>query len=101
MVPIIVSISVHDDIDPAPVWLLKSITINEGDETDTYDPEYDDTQGDGKTNNDIQIDGDTILLRAERSGRGSSRVYTITYSARDASGNQATASATVTVPHNK
>jgi hypothetical protein len=40
-------------------------------------------------------------LRAERSGTGSGRVYTITYKATDASGNYATGSVTIEVPHNK
>jgi len=38
-------------------------------------------------------------LRAERLGGGTGRIYTITYTASDASGNTATATATVTVPH--
>jgi hypothetical protein len=38
-------------------------------------------------------------LRAERAGKGDGRVYTITYTATDASGNSANASATVVVPH--
>ena len=37
-------------------------------------------------------------LRAERSGGGSGRVYTITYEAEDHSGNKTTRSVTVTVP---
>ena len=98
--PISVSVIVSDETDPNPTWQLASITMNEGDETDTYDPEYDYTQGDGNTTDDIQIDGDNILLRAERAGDGNGRVYTITYEATDASGNTATASTTVTVPHN-
>ena len=40
-------------------------------------------------------------LRAERSGGEGGRVYTITYRARDAAGNTATATATVTVPHDR
>jgi hypothetical protein len=38
-------------------------------------------------------------LRAKRLGTGNGRVYTVTYTATDASGNSAIASATVTVPH--
>jgi hypothetical protein len=101
MVPITVTVTVIDDTDPAPTWQLVSIMINEGDEVNTFDAEYDNTSGDGHTKGDIQIDGKMILLRAERSGLGDGRVYTITYTAHDASGNQATASTTVTVPHNE
>lgn len=62
--------------------------------------------GDGNTVNDIQgADISTedyfFSLRAERAGKGDGRVYTITYTATDACGNSASASATVTVPHNK
>ncbi len=42
-----------------------------------------------------------IFLRAECGGKGSSRVYTITYAAEDGSGNTSEATATVTVPHNQ
>jgi hypothetical protein len=76
--------------------------MNEGEETSTYDAMYDDTQGDGHTVDDIQIDENGLIyLRAERSGKGDGRVYTITYQAVDASGNTSEATATVTVPHNQ
>jgi hypothetical protein len=38
-----------------------------------------------------------FMLRAERSGKGNGRIYTITYSITDAAGNQSTAIATVKV----
>jgi hypothetical protein len=62
--------------------------------------------GDGNTTGDIQDASigepdPTILLRAERSGDGSGRVYTLTYVARDASGNMASALGIVTVPHDE
>ena len=41
----------------------------------------------------------SVNLRAERDGRGSGRIYTITMEARDASGNTTTGTVTVTVPH--
>ena len=64
--------------------------------------EPDNGQGDGDTSNDIVVNKDgTISLRAERSGKGAGRVYTITYRATDIGGNTATAAAKVTVPHNK
>ena len=64
--------------------------------------EPDNGLGDGDTANDIVINADgSLSLRAERSGTGSGRVYTITYRATDAGGNSATAVATVTVPHDR
>lgn len=102
MVEISSLISASDSCDDSPTYILKSITMNEGEETNTYDPGYDDTLGDGNTIDDIQVDADgTIYLRAERSGTGDGRVYTITYEAEDASGNTSEATATVTVPHNQ
>ena len=64
--------------------------------------EPDNGLGDGDTANDIVIVDDfTFNLRAERSGTGQGRVYTITYQVTDACGNSTLASATVTVPHDK
>jgi len=59
--------------------------------------------GDGRTTGDIagagDVPGDTaLLLRAERSGAGAGRVYTVTYVATDGAGNSIAASATVSVP---
>jgi len=56
--------------------------------------------GDGNTTNDIVIAADckSVQLRAERSGNGNGRVYTITLKVSDGSGNVATATAKVTVP---
>ena len=76
--------------------------MNEGEETNTYDPNYDDTLVDGHTLDDIHVDENgNISLRAERSGTGDGRVYTIKYKATDSNGNSATAESTVTVPHNQ
>jgi hypothetical protein len=57
-------------------------------------------KGDGNTSPDWQIVGDhTVLLRAERSGTGSGRIYTITVQAKDSSGNLSSPkTVTVTVP---
>jgi len=85
------TVSVQDICDPSPTITLVSITSNEPDNG----------KGDGNTVNDIVIlDNYTFEFRAERSGNGVGRVYTITYQATDASGNSAQASATVTVNHN-
>jgi hypothetical protein len=63
--------------------------------------EPEDGLGDGDVAPDIVITGSTVQLRAERSGRGSGRVYIITATASDLAGNQATATATCTVPHDQ
>ena len=83
------TVTVADGDDPMPSVRLVSVTSNEPDNG----------IGDGNTVNDIVIvDERTFKLRAERSGRGTGRVYTITYEAEDAAGNQALASASVSVP---
>jgi parallel beta-helix repeat protein/predicted outer membrane repeat protein len=85
MVLIEPAIEVSDDSDPSPIVNLTSTTVNEG---------YSD---------DIQIhaDGKKIYLRSTRLGTSRSRIYTLTFTATDASGNSTTASATVTVPHDQ
>ena len=86
------TVDVSDNIDPNPTLTLVSVTSNEPD----------DGLGDGDTPDDIVIVDDfTFKLRAERSGTGDGRVYTITYQATDACGNSTVATATVTVPHSK
>lgn len=61
--------------------------------------EPDNGLGDGDTPNDIQQTGDnTLKLRAERSGKGKGRVYTITVECTDIHGNKSTQTTTVTVP---
>jgi hypothetical protein len=94
MVDIRATVAVHDECDPTPTFALTSIASNEPDNDG----------GDGHTTGDIEgaVLGTPDLafqLRAERSGRRDGRRYTITYTARDASGNTATAVAVVTVPH--
>ena len=92
MVEITPSWTVNDETDPTPEVSLVSVVSNEGD----------DAIGDGHTTDDIQIGDDgSIYLRAECSGTGSGRIYTITYQAVDACGNATVRSATVTVPHER
>jgi len=56
--------------------------------------------GDGDTAPDWIITGALkVSLRAERSGRGNGRVYTITVECKDAAGNVSHGATTVTVPH--
>lgn len=102
MVSINPTINTNDNCDGNPVVELLSISVNESEETNTYDPNFDTTAGDGHTTDDIQVDGDiAISLRAERSGKGEGRNYTIIYGATDSCGNKTSASAIVTVPHSQ
>jgi hypothetical protein len=58
--------------------------------------------GDGDTVPDWQIvDEHSVLLRAERSGRGAGRVYTVTIQGVDAAGNIVLGSVQVTVPRSR
>jgi predicted extracellular nuclease len=58
-----------------------------------------DAAGDGHTASDWRlVSGTHVQLRAERSGRGAGRVYTLTVTCADAAGNTASASASVIVP---
>jgi uncharacterized protein len=83
------TVSAADSADPMPAIELVSVTSDEPD----------DGTDDGDTGNDIVVvDATTFMLRAERSGDGDGRVYTITYRATDACGNSVTEDATVTVP---
>jgi hypothetical protein len=43
----------------------------------------------------------TLKLRAERSGSGNGRIYTITITARDASGNTSQTNVEIKVPHDQ
>lgn len=88
MVPIHVAV---DATDAVGVVSEKIVSVTSS--------EPDNGLGDGDTPNDIQITGDlTVNLRAERSGTGTGRTYTITVEARDAAGNASTKSCTVFVP---
>ena len=56
--------------------------------------------GDGNTGTDWQITGsNTADVRAERSGGGSGRVYTLTVRCTDPAGNASTGTTTVSVAH--
>ncbi|MFC5468532.1 DUF4962 domain-containing protein [Cohnella suwonensis] len=68
--------------------VLTSITNNEPDSED-------DIQA------DIGTEAVSFGLRAERSGEGTGRIYTVTYTATDNAGNQTSVSVTVTVPHDQ
>jgi len=88
-------ISASDICDPSPA-LSVTVTSNEPDNG----------KGDGDTEPDWKVvdNGDRtfdVWMRAERSGKSSGRVYTITATATDGSGNSATRVADVTVDHDK
>lgn len=58
--------------------------------------------GDGDTAPDwVIVDAHHLMLRAERSGRGSGRIYTITVTCADPAGNSVTRTVTVQVPRNQ
>ncbi len=88
--PITATITAKDEYDPEPEIKLESITSNEPlDANDIQEAQ-------------LQTDDRSFSLAAKRAGNNQAgRIYTVTYSATDASGNKATASATVTVPHDQ
>jgi hypothetical protein len=93
LVTITATVVASDTCDANPTIRLVSIRSNEPDNG----------LGDGDLPNDIQgaafgTDDRVFQLRNERSGTGRGRIYTITYSATDASGNRTLREATVTVP---
>jgi len=90
MVSADVAVQVSDVVDALPVIRIVSVSSNE--------PES--GLGEGDAAPDSMITGAfTAALRAERSGTGGGRVYTITVEARDAAGNVSTATVEVAVPH--
>lgn len=64
--------------------------------------EPDNGLGDGDTPNDIQVvDNHHVILRAERSGAGTGRIYTITITCSDSGGGVSTKTVKVMVPHDQ
>lgn len=90
LVSVNATIAVQDDYDPEPEIKLESITASEAlDANDIQDAQ-------------LGTDDRSFSLVAKRAGTNQAgRIYTVTYSASDASGNKATASTTVTVPHDQ
>jgi len=93
LVPVTATVEVSDICDANPqVWLESLISS-----------EADNGNGDGNTVDDIQgaqvgADDRSFELRAERTGKGDGRIYTVRYVARDASLNAAYDEAEVRVP---
>jgi hypothetical protein len=69
--------------------VITSITSNEPD------------SGQGDIQANIGTSDTSFSLRAERSGNGTGRIYTITYTATDKAGNKMVTSVTVKVPHDQ
>jgi hypothetical protein len=92
MVPVTIAVSASDNYDPAPSCEIISVASNE--------PEN--GPGDGNTSPDLEVTGDlTVDLRAERSGSGNGRVYTIEVECTDASDNSSQDTVEVHVPHDQ
>src|SRR5262245_8346417 len=83
LVPVTINVSAGDACGGPERCQIVSVTSNEA-----------------ITSQDWIVTGDlTLRLRAERSNKGSGRIYTITVVCTDLSGNQSTKTVTVTVPH--
>lgn len=98
LVGIDATVEVSDICDQSLTFVLTAITSSEPDDATG--------SGDGSTVNDIQgavlgTPDTTFLLRAERGGTGEGRIYTVTYTAMDGSGNTTSASVEVLVPQRK
>jgi hypothetical protein len=92
MDPVAVTVDVSDVCDPSPTCRIVAVTSTEPVNG----------KGDGNTDPDWHITGAlTVELRAERSGGGAGRVYTLTIRCTDASGNAGTRDVVVTVAHDQ
>jgi len=90
LVPVNATVTVTDSLSGSAGFSLLSVTSNEPDSG----------QGDiqGFVNGTPSVAGQ---LRAQRTGSGTGRVYTLTYGGTDQAGNSATCTTTVTVPHDQ
>lgn len=92
MIPVSIDAVVQDNCDSNPITTIYSISSNEPVNG----------TGDGDTAPDWEITGSNVVyLRAERSAKGSGRVYTITVKCTDINGLSSYKDVTVTVPHDK
>lgn len=89
MVPVKIAVSVQDDIDPKPLVTLVSVTSNQAGNP------HDISAAIGTSTTDIGL----VSTRTGQDKGG--RVYTITYEAQNLCGGQASATTTVTVPHDR
>ena len=90
----------HEMVDVATLRGVDGLSGVAGLAVTATSDEPDDGLGDGDASPDIAVDGGQVRLRAERSGTGRGRTYTISASATDVAGNVARGSATCFVPHN-
>lgn len=90
LVSVVVTVTASDNSGTAPAIKLVAITCN-----DACDPATDIAGA------AIGTDDRAFSLRADRTGSGNGRTYTITYEASDAAGNKTIATTTVTVPHDQ
>jgi len=92
LVAVDLEVEVRDNCDEAPECEIVEIESDE--------PE--DGRGDGHTSPDSMTTGPlSTLLRAERSGSGDGRVYTLRVRCRDRNGNVSRSRTTVRVPHDQ
>ena len=87
LIPVNLAVNAVDDSDPSPVVRITGVTSNEP--LNAVAPDWEITSP------------QSINLRAERSGNGPGRIYTIGVQCQDASGNVSSASVEVRVPHDK
>jgi len=88
--PVRIQVTAADDSGTTPTISLLSITCD-----DACNPAQDIAEAAFGT------DDRAFKLRADRTGGGSGRTYTITYEATDTAGNKTSATTTVIVPHDK
>jgi Tol biopolymer transport system component len=90
MLPVRVNIAAFDVCSETTDCKIASVTSNE--------PVNE--EGDSKTVSDWQITGKLeVLLRAERSGKGNGRIYTLTLECADIAGNKSTTKVNAVVQH--
>ena len=92
MVSVSLDAALVDLLDPSPTARIVGVSSNEP--VDSAD--------DGNTTPDWEVTGPlTVNLRAERSGTGTGRIYTLQVEGRDAAGNTTVQTVSVTVPVNR
>lgn len=89
LVTVTANVYALDDMSQIDTIVLTSITSSESGQSDDIQDAY------------FGTFDTSFKLRAERTGKGSGRLYTITYMATDIAGNKAIATATVMVPHDQ